>query len=202
MGSEHLEVVLDGSRLGRVERRSDGRLRFVYEDSSRMAAAAIPLSISMPLSAAEHGHEHIEPFLDGLLPDSEEVRRSWGRDFQVSHRNPYSLLEYVGEDCAGAAQFVRPDRLEQILSEQRWEVDWLTIAEVAARLRKLDQNAACSGGRRPRDGALGSGRTDADPAGAPGGSLPSLGDPTREEVWLSCTFSGSLRNGMRRETPI
>lgn len=142
MSDGRLEVVLGGSPVGHVERRSDGRLHFGYEESSRRAPSAIPLSISMPLSATEHGHERIEPFLDGLLPDNDEVRRRWGMDFHVSHRSAFSLLAHVGEDCAGAAQFVRPERLEAVLSDQRWDVTWLTMEAVEARLRKLDQEAS------------------------------------------------------------
>lgn len=142
MTQERLEVVLGGSHLGRVEPRGDGRLRLIYEESARRARNAIPLSISMPLSAAEHDHERIEPFLDGLLPDNEAVRRRWGTDFQVSHRSAYSLLKHVGEDCAGAAAFVRPERLDSILSGRQWEVEWLTSADVESRLLALDQDGS------------------------------------------------------------
>lgn len=38
----------------------------------------------------------------------------WGRRFQVSPRNPFALLTYMGEDCAGAVQFVEPAARSQI----------------------------------------------------------------------------------------
>jgi len=40
-----------------------------------------PLSLSMPLAAAEHSHSKIEAFLSGLLPDNDRVLESWARRF-------------------------------------------------------------------------------------------------------------------------
>jgi serine/threonine-protein kinase HipA len=71
----------------------------------------------MPLIVKEHGHRVVEAFLWGLLPDNDAVLSRWGRRFRVSPRNPFRLIEHVGEDCAGAVQFARPDRLENLLAE-------------------------------------------------------------------------------------
>jgi len=44
----------------------------------------------------------------------------------------------VGEDCAGAVQFVRPERLKELQSDTvAKEVKWLTEEDVAERLRAL-----------------------------------------------------------------
>ena len=104
---------------------------------------AYPLSLSMPLTAAEHGHDTIEPWLWGLLPDNESVLARWARRFQVSPRSAFSLLSATGEDCPGAVQFARPERASRLLASQSGmvsktcEVVWLTNAEVEARLRIL-----------------------------------------------------------------
>jgi hypothetical protein len=68
----------------------------------------------MPLGSTEHGHARIEAFLWGLLPDNDRVLENWGRRFQVSPRNVFRLITHVGEDCAGAVQFVRAERLEEL----------------------------------------------------------------------------------------
>jgi serine/threonine-protein kinase HipA len=44
------------------------------------------------------------------------VVKAWGKRFQISPGNPFDVLKHMGEDCAGALQFVRPERLELILS--------------------------------------------------------------------------------------
>lgn len=117
-----------------------GRLRFTYADAWRGQDAAVPLSLSMPLAASEHPHKAIHSYLWGLLPDNEIVLARWGQRFQVSPRNAFALLSHVGEDCAGAVQFVRPDRLDAVRGAGPIEVEWLTEEEIADRLQVLRQD--------------------------------------------------------------
>jgi serine/threonine-protein kinase HipA len=74
------------------------------------------MSLSLPLAMQTHPDDRVRPFLQGLLPDNAAVVKAWGKRFQVSPGNPFDVLKHVGEDCAGALQFVRPERLELILS--------------------------------------------------------------------------------------
>jgi serine/threonine-protein kinase HipA len=123
-------------------------LPFSTNEPWRAAADAYPLSISMPLALAEHGQAKIDPFLWGLLPDNEVVLDHWARKFHVSARNAFGLIACVGEDCAGAVQFVRPERLEAILGEAPPPIKWLDEAAIAQRLRALreDHSAWCISG--------------------------------------------------------
>ena len=123
--------------LGRVLRNNNGRLKFLYEETWRSADDAFPLSLSMPLTSPEHSHEKIDTFLWGLLPDNATVLDNWGRQFQVSPRNAFALLSHVGEDCAGAVQFIPPERLETLLAKRSDRINWLTEKEVGERLRIL-----------------------------------------------------------------
>jgi serine/threonine-protein kinase HipA len=132
-----LTVLLAGQIMGRVEQNQRGRFRFIYDPGWRGSSGAVPLSLSMPLVAAEHDQDAVEAFMCGLLPDNRDVLAAWGRRFQVSPRNPFALLTYVGEDCAGAVQFVREERLDHVLNDRGWEVDWLDDAGVETRLRAL-----------------------------------------------------------------
>ena len=136
-----LIALLNEREIGTV-RQDRGRLAFEYADSWRSASDAYPLSLSMPLAAAHHGHASIAPYLWGLLPDSEFILRQWGQRFHVSPRNPFALLTHVGEDCAGAVQFVRPERLEAFLAATHGDIEWLTEADVANRLRGLQADAS------------------------------------------------------------
>ncbi len=141
-----LTALLDGREVG-IVRQSKGRLNFTYADAWRGALGAYPLSLSMPIAAAEHPHSAIDPFLWGLLPDNEFVLSRWAQKFQVSARNPFALLAHVGEDCAGAVQFVRPAGLATLNTIQ--DVQWLSDVEIADRLRDLRVDA--SNTRTPRD---------------------------------------------------
>jgi serine/threonine-protein kinase HipA len=144
-----LIAILDGQETGRVVRNERARLTFTYDEEWRAAANAYPLSISMPLALAQHGHARIDPFLWGLLPDNQMVLDQWARKFHVSARNAFSLISAVGEDCAGAVQFIRPERLEAIMSAAAPAIEWLDDASVAQRLRALREDH--SAWRIPRD---------------------------------------------------
>ncbi|WP_235940608.1 HipA N-terminal domain-containing protein [Bradyrhizobium hipponense] len=126
-----------------------GRLTFVYDKEWRQAEGAYPLSLSMPLAAEEHGPSAVQAFLWGLLPDNERVLEQWARRFQASARNVFALISYVGEDCAGAIQFVTPDRLDALRSGAEDKVDWLDETAIAKRLQILREDHAAW--RLPRD---------------------------------------------------
>ena len=149
MKIRELIAILDRREMGRFFRDMKGRVSFVYDEKWRNAANAYPLSLSMPLTLVEHGNSKTDPFLWGLLPDNEKVLDQWGKKFQVSSRNAFGLIAGVGEDCAGAVQFVRPDRLDAILGKQPPEIEWLTPGDIAQRLRSLREDHAAW--RNPRD---------------------------------------------------
>jgi len=147
--SDELVALLGEREIGRVHRQKRGRLTFTYNEAWREADDAHPLSLSMPLNAAEHGSDVVEAFLWGLLPDNEQVLDRWSRKFHVSARNVFALVANVGEDCAGAVQFIPAERLAAVLSGAEDEIEWLDEKDVAARLRALREDHAAW--RLPRD---------------------------------------------------
>jgi serine/threonine-protein kinase HipA len=144
-----LVALLGGKEIGRVHSDTHGRLTFIYDDRWREAPDAYPLSLSMPLAAKEHGRTVVEAFLWGLLPDNERVLSRWAAKFQVSARNVFALISHVGEDCAGAVQFVAPERLDAIRRGKEDKVEWLDEADIAERLQTLREDHAAW--RLPRD---------------------------------------------------
>lgn len=104
-----LVVYLDGERCGTVEQTQTGNLTFGYDEGYRLRRGATPLSLSMPLAAATHKKRAILPYLQGLLPDSEEALNAIARRYAVSSRSPFALLEHIGADVAGAVQIVSPE---------------------------------------------------------------------------------------------
>jgi len=137
MSERELIVLLGGIESGRVLQDRHGRLQFVYAGSWRDSPTAYPLSLSMPMHAAEHGSARIEAYLWGLLPDNSSILQRWATRFQVSARNAFALISQVGEDCAGAVQLVRPERIEAVREGARASVEWLSEADIAERLRAL-----------------------------------------------------------------
>ena len=126
-----LHVVMNGRVIGRVEGRGD-RVRLRYEADLDPGVDA-PLSLSMPLTQARHRGRPVSWWLRALLPDRERLLMRWRARFGITDLHPESLLAHIGEDVAGAAQFVREDRLAAVLTDPGGLTP-LTDAEVAARL--------------------------------------------------------------------
>jgi serine/threonine-protein kinase HipA len=138
--NRELVAIIGDAELGRITQNSTGRLSFAYEQAWREFPDSYPLSLSMPLRLKEHPHERIEAFLWGLLPDNEQVLERWATRFQVSARNAFGLMGYVGEECAGAVQFLRPERLSSFHGSRKNEVQWLSQDDIAERLKLLRQD--------------------------------------------------------------
>lgn len=127
-----LAVWLYGARIGTVTQDDFGRQSFEYDQGYAADASRPPLSLSMPVSRLRMTGKAISPFMWGLLPDSEEVRDRWGKEFRVSARNPFALLMHMGRDCAGGAIFVPEDATDR--DDLVIEVD---DAHIGKRLRDL-----------------------------------------------------------------
>src|SRR6185295_10582961 len=140
--TDELIALLGSREIGRVRRSVKGRLTFAYDQSWRADDDAYPLSLSMPLAATEHSSEITEAFLWGLLPDNEQVLDRWAQKYHVSARNLFGLIANVGEDCAGAVQFVPPEQLKAVQSGSADQIEWLDERDIAERLRLLREDHA------------------------------------------------------------
>ncbi|MEO7646843.1 MAG: type II toxin-antitoxin system HipA family toxin [Gemmatimonadaceae bacterium] len=144
-----LIALLDGRVVGGVYQDPRSRLRFTYEESWRLADNAYPLSLSMPLTATEHRHLAVEAYLWGLLPDSERTLNHYARTFSVSARNPVALLANIGADCAGAVQFVPPERVHELEGQSTTvHVEWIDEQEIARELRSAKETGVPGQNRR------------------------------------------------------
>lgn len=137
MAVNALRVFIAGKDAGSVYQAADGSLTFAYRSEYR----STPLSLSMPLSERAFDDKTVRPFLFGVLPDSYEVRRSLGYEFEVSPNNPFALLKHIGLDCPGAVQFCTEDAVDALLQRESALVP-ITDAEIAARLARGRGNRA------------------------------------------------------------
>jgi serine/threonine-protein kinase HipA len=144
---DRLAVLLSGRLVGQVE-RDGSKLKFVYDEEWLGQGPGIPLSLSMPMTAAEHKGDAISNWMWGVLPDNEAVLKAIGREYDVSYKNPFALLWVIGQDCAGAVQFIEPDRIGDLIDGG--EIQWLDREEIGRRLARLRQDA--STGRRKNEG--------------------------------------------------
>lgn len=131
-------VVLLGDKVaGHLISDEPGRVQLIYAPDWLVDPLGIPLSLNLPSSSDRHNGNALLATLWGLLPDSEHTLHRWASRFHVSPRNVLGLLANVGEDCAGAVRFVRPERLDAVLQSDEDDVQWLSDEEVALRLRYL-----------------------------------------------------------------
>jgi serine/threonine-protein kinase HipA len=138
--SERLIALYEGRGVGEMRRDSGGRVVFRYDEGWRNDPHGFPLSLSMPLTMERHDPAVVEAFLWNLLPDSAMVQDRWAQRFGVPRQDVLVLLAHVGSDCAGAIQFVSPERLESAGGQE--PMTWLTEAEVAMRLRTLRRDSS------------------------------------------------------------
>ncbi|SKA30827.1 serine/threonine-protein kinase HipA [Enhydrobacter aerosaccus] len=137
MTADRLVAIAEDQIIAEIGRTTkSGRWSLAYTPSWLDEPTAYPLSLSMPLDAADYPHSKVEPWFWGLLPDNDLILSRWASRFHVSPRNPFALLGHVGEDCAGAIQLVSPEKVDAILA-RRGAVQWLSEADIAERLRTL-----------------------------------------------------------------
>src|SRR3546814_7339500 len=110
VSDEHtLFVVMNGRVVGDINRTGKNKARMRYEDAA--ADDFTPLSVSMPGPTGRYRETVLVPWVEAMLPDRTETLRQWRRRFGVTEQGALALMTHVGEDVAGAAQFVRPSRL-------------------------------------------------------------------------------------------
>ena len=120
--------------------------QLTYSEAWLNSNGAYPLSQSLPLIPERLTGAPVVNFMWGLLPDNERTLDAWSRRFHVSVRNPAALLANVGEDCAGAVQFVREERLEAVLatSQGMQNIQWLEESELERRIGHLTRDAGAT----------------------------------------------------------
>ena len=105
MEDKTLQVRLNNKFVGVLQQDKNGKLIFQYHEKAQQ-----PLSLSLPLESSDnpnkiYKNDKCKGFFNGLLPESDNVRKAIGKKYGVSPRNDFSLLKAIGYDCAGAVSF-------------------------------------------------------------------------------------------------
>lgn len=136
-----LDVYLHDARAGVLERLQGARLRFTY-DPGWMAAAGGPISLSLPLREESYLDDECRPFFTGLLPEGEFLR-SVARTFHISADNPFTVLQEIGGECAGAVSLVERGGEPPFAAAP--DPVWLTEPQLAALLAELPARPLLAG---------------------------------------------------------
>jgi serine/threonine-protein kinase HipA len=135
-----LVVLMNGVVLGDIYQDRSKSVRLRYDGDYLQRPDAVPLSLSMPMTAQRHNPAVVDPWLHNLLPGRPDVLASWRRQFGVADQSAFALLRHVGEDVAGAAQFVRPERVDH--ASHPGPIHPLGDEDIAEWLRRLSRDAA------------------------------------------------------------
>ncbi|VEU79997.1 type II toxin-antitoxin system HipA family toxin [Haploplasma axanthum] len=91
-----LEVYLNLKHVGTLTETNGKSLSFTYSDD-----VSTPISLSMPIENKTYNKNIVTPFFENLLPEG-DIIKTIASVYLVSEKNPFSLLNIIGEDCAGA----------------------------------------------------------------------------------------------------
>lgn len=139
MNATELDVNLYGKHIGTLSHTGSvtDNAVLLYDDDYRDTIDATPLSLSLPLTRAEHGPDATSAWLWGLLPDNDVTLGQIATRARVSGRDIFGLIAYVGRDVAGAAQFLPADH-----ADGPGYLTPLTADELASRVEDLRRHAA------------------------------------------------------------
>lgn len=112
MWGHHMATITDPPGP-RISFRDRNRVRGTYEPKLEYTAPwldrpdSIPLSLSIPLGRAPKAIR-VGRYLDSLLPENPATLEDWHKRFRFDlGASTIEILQVVGEDVAGAAQFVQ-----------------------------------------------------------------------------------------------
>ena len=177
-----LSFFLGGRRAGTILSGDSGPL-LSYDKDYASDRSATPLSSAFGLSSGGgYPSYRVANWLEGLLPDNDDVKRQWRRKFGIKGKSAMALLASpVGLDCPGAVQFC-PVGDEEDAMARSGGVDWLSDDELVGLVSSLrDRDTTWHGEGHGSSGRFSLSGAQAKTAlviesgvwGIPGGTRPS-----------------------------
>lgn len=106
--SQTLVLWANGERVGRWTVRARGDMELQYDQSWLTSPAGRPLSLSLPFNFGNEPlkGDPVAHYFEGLLPDSEAIRKRVATRFKTGTTEAFDLLSAIGRDCVGALQLL------------------------------------------------------------------------------------------------
>lgn len=125
--SRTLTLWANGELVGRWTLTARGDMELHYDASWMASPRGRPISLSLPFSLHNEPltGPHVAHYFEGLLPDSDTLRRRVAERFRTGSTAAFDLLAAIGRDCAGALQLlpegelpVGVDRIEGVVVDE------------------------------------------------------------------------------------
>lgn len=106
--SQTLTLWANGELVGRWTLTARGDMELHYDASWMASPRGRPISLSLPFSLHNEPltGPHVAHYFEGLLPDSDTLRRRVAERFRTGSTDAFDLLAAIGRDCAGALQLL------------------------------------------------------------------------------------------------
>ena len=106
--SQSLALWVNGERVGRWTLSGRDDMELAYDPAWMASAEGRPLSLSLPfrLDGRPLKGPAVANYFEGLLPDSDTIRRRIAERFRTGSTEAFGLLRAIGRDCVGALQLL------------------------------------------------------------------------------------------------
>lgn len=106
--SQTLTLWANGELVGRWTLTARGDMELHYDAGWMASPRGRPISLSLPFSLHNEPLKgpHVAHYFEGLLPDSDTIRRRVAERFRTGSTAAFDLLAAIGRDCAGALQLL------------------------------------------------------------------------------------------------
>lgn len=118
--SQTLHLWANGDYVGRWTVKANGDSELQYDASWKSSRLGRPISLSLPFNLRNEPLKgaSVANYFEGLLPDSDIIRRRVATRFKTGSLESFDLLAAVGRDCVGALQLLpegdEPEGLAQV----------------------------------------------------------------------------------------
>jgi len=134
--SQTLHLWANGEHVGRWTVRANGQSELQYDVAWRHSPRGRPISLSLPFSMRNEPLKgnHVSHYFEGLLPDSDIIRKRIAARFRTGSIDAVDLLSAVGRDCVGALQLL-PEAVEP---EAPAQIEGIVVDEEAIERHLLE----------------------------------------------------------------
>lgn len=118
--SQTLNLWANGDYVGRWTVNANGDAELQYDATWRKSSRGRPISLSLPFNFQNEPLRGatVAHYFEGLLPDSDTIRKRVAARFKTGSIEAFDLLAAVGRDCVGALQLLpenkEPEGLDQV----------------------------------------------------------------------------------------
>lgn len=134
--SQTLHLWANGDYVGRWTVNAGGAAELRYDLAWRRSPRGRPISLSLPFNLRNEplNGSHVGTYFEGLLPDSDIIRKRVAARFKTGSIAAFDLLEAIGRDCVGALQLLPED----VEPEHPGQVDGIAVDEDAVERHLLE----------------------------------------------------------------